>query len=85
MAVSDNHKSQDWYSGFTTAMVFLSEIFESHSNGLTQKYHMRQKDLRLGVNIIDACIRRREVLAEVGPKNMNLFVSKKGSVSLKEK
>lgn len=85
MALSDNHKSQDWYEGFTTAMVFLSDIFESHSNGLIKKYHLRQKDLRLVINIIDACIRRREVLAEIGPRNMNLFVSKSGAVSLKEK
>ena len=56
MAVADNHKSQDWYDGYTTAMVFLSEVFESHSKGLTEKYKMRQKDLRLVVNIIDACI-----------------------------
>lgn len=85
MPASDNHKSQDWNEGFTTAMVFLSDIFESHSNGLINKFHMRQKDLRLVTNIIDACIRRREVLAEIGPRNMNLFVSKNGSVSLKEK
>ena len=85
MPVSDNHKSPDWYEGFTTAMVFLSDIFESHSKGMIEKYRMRKKDLRIVINIIDACIRRREVLAEIGPRNMNLFVSKSGSVSLKEK
>ena len=85
MPVSDNHKSNDWYEGFTTALVFLSDIFESHATGFVSKFKMRQKDVRLVINIIDACIRRREVLAEIGPQNMDLFISRNGSASIKEK
>ena len=78
-------KSQDYLDGFTQAMVFLSDIFESHSDAFMKKGILRKKDVRLVVSVIDACIRRREVLADIGPRNMNLFIRKDGRVDLKEK
>lgn len=78
-------KSQDYLDGFTQAMVFLSDIFESHSDAFMKKGILRKKDVRLVVSVIDACIRRREVLADIGSRNMNLFVRKDGRVDLKEK
>ncbi len=85
MAVSDKHKSQDWYEGYTTALVFVSDIFEKHRNAFIAKKLLRKIDVELVLNILDACIRRREVLAEGGPTGVDLFVSKRRTASLKEK
>ena len=85
MPVSDNHQSPDWYAGYTTALVFVSDIFEKHSNAFVAKNLLRKKDVALVVNIIDACIRRRELLADVGPSGVNLYVSKSRKASIREK
>ena len=77
-------KSPDYMQGFTDALVFVSDIFEKHSDAFLKKHLLRKKDTRLVVNIIDACIRRRETLADVGPKKMDLFVAPNRSASLKE-
>lgn len=78
-------KSPEYMQGFTDALVFVSDIFEKHSNAFLKKKLLRKKDTKFVVNIIDACIRRRETLADVGSLKMNLFVSPDRSVSLKEK
>lgn len=85
MPVSDNHKSQEWYDGYTTALVFISDIFESHQNAFVAKKFLQKQDIKLIMNILDACIRRRELLAEVGPKGVDLYIGKKRTASLKEK
>ena len=85
MPISDNHKSQEWYEGYTTGLVWISDIFESHSNAFMKSGLLRRKDVKLIVNIIDAAIRRRELLAEKGSRGVNLFVSKNRTASLKEK
>lgn len=85
MGERHNFKSHDWIDGYTTAMVYISDIFESHSQALVKNGYFRQCDLKLIVNIIDAAIRRRELLAEKGSRGVNLFVSKKRTASLKEK
>ena len=77
-------KSQEYIQGFTEALVFVSDIFELRKNTFVQKGLLRGKDVKLVMNILDACIRRRETLAEVGPRKMNLFIGKDRSVSLKE-
>lgn len=77
-------KSQEYTQGFTDALVFVSDIFESHQKSFVRKGLFRQKDIKLIVNIIDACIRRREVLADIGSRKMNLFIGKDRSASLKE-
>ena len=81
----NNFKSQDWLDGYVTGLVWISDIFSSHSNAFMKKGLLRKKDITLIVNIIDAAIKRRETLAEVGPRNMHLFVGKDRSASLKEK
>jgi len=65
-------------------MVWISDIFELHQDAFVKKGLLRKKDVKLVINIIDAAIRRRETLADVGPRNMNLFIGK-NSASLKEK
>ena len=79
------NKSADYEAGFTQALVFISDIFELHSDAFVKKGLLRKKDVRMVVNIIDAAIRRRETLADVGPREMNLFIGKDRSASLKEK
>ena len=78
-------KSNEDMQGFTDALIFLSDIFESHSDAFLRKRLLRKKDTRLVVGIIDAAIRRRETLADVGPKKMNLFIRPDRSADLKEK
>ena len=77
-------KSPEYMQGFTDALVFVSDIFELHSDAFFKKGLLRKKDTKLVVNIINACIRRRETLADVGPRKMNLFVAPSRSASLKE-
>ena len=79
------NKSADYEAGFTQALVYISDIFELHSDAFLKKGLLRKKDVKLVVNIIDAAIRRRETLADVGPRGMHLYVSKDRSASLKEK
>lgn len=85
MALSDNHKDKSWYDGFTAALVFISDIVEKHQKGLVTKGLLRKIDVTLIMNLLDACIRRRELLSEVGPDGVDLYISKKRTVSLKEK
>lgn len=85
MDPNEKVKSPEWLAGYTTAMVFLSDVFESHSKAFVRKQLLREKDVKLIVSIIDACIRRRETLADIGPKKMNLYVRPDRTVELKEK
>lgn len=78
-------KSQEFTAGFTTALIFVSDIFEKHSNAFMVKRLLRKKQTKLVVNIIDACIRRRETLMDVGPDKMNLFIRPDWTANLKEK
>ena len=66
-------------------MVWISDVFELHQNAFIKRGIFKKKQMKLILNIIDACIRRRETLADVGPKNLNLFIGKDYSVSLKER
>lgn len=77
-------KSAEYMKGFTEALVYISDIFELHSNAFMKSGLLRKKDVKLVVNICNACIRRRETLADVGPTKMNLFVSPNRTASLKE-
>ena len=77
-------RSPEFIEGMTAGMVWISDIFELHEDAFVKKGLLRKKDVRLVLNIIDAAIRRRETLADVGPKNMNLFIGR-SSASLKEK
>lgn len=74
-----------YMQGFTDALVFISDIFELHSKAFLKKKLLREKDTKFVVNVCNAAIERRETLADVGPRKMNLFVSANRSVSLKEK
>ena len=78
-------RSPDFINGMTAGMVWISDIFELHTDAFVKKGLLRRKDVKLVLNIIDAAIRRRETLADVGPKGMNLFIGKNRSASLKEK
>ena len=78
-------KSPEYLQGFCDALVYASDIFESHTNAFLKAGLLRNKDVKLVVNILDAMIRRREVIADVGSRGVNLFVSKKRTASLKEK
>ena len=78
-------KSPEYTQGFTEALVFVSDIFDLHQSAFVKKGLLRKKDITLVLNIIDACIRRRDVLSDVGPKGVDLFIGKDRSASLKEK
>lgn len=78
-------KTQEWMDGFTAACCYLSDIFETHSDAFAKKKILKKQNTAFVLNVIDAAIRRRETLADVGPRKMNLFISSKGVVSLKEK
>lgn len=71
--------------GFTDALCYVSDVFETHSNAFLKRRLLRKKDTRLIVNIIDACIRRRETLADIGPRKMNLYIGADRLAALKEK
>ena len=77
-------RSPEFINGMTAGMVWISDIFELHTDAFVKKGLLRKKDVKLVLNVIDAAIRRRETLADVGPRNMNLFIGK-DSASLKEK
>ena len=78
-------KSAEYMKGFTEALVYVGDIFELHSDAFMKKGLLRKKDTKLVVNICNACIKRRETLADVGPRKMDLFVGKDRTASLKEK
>ena len=77
-------KSKDWNEGYTTAMVFLYDIFKSRSNALYAR-GLRRKDIRMILAVIDAAIYARGRMAEVGPRNMDLVLFGDGTAAFKEK
>lgn len=78
-------KSPEYMQGFTDALVYISYVFEKHSDAFMNKGYLKKKETRLVVSIIDAALRRRETLADVGPNKMNLFIRKDRSADMKEK
>ena len=77
-------RSRDWQDGYAAAMVFLYDIFDSRSNALYNR-GLRRKDIRLILATIDAAIRARDRLSEVGPRNMDLVLKKSGSAEFVER
>lgn len=77
-------RSKDWQDGYAAAMVFLYDIFDSRSNALYNR-GLRRKDIRLILATIDAAIRARNRLSEVGPRNMDLVLKKDGSAEFVER
>ena len=77
-------KSPDYINGFTAALVFVSDLFEKRGNAFFRKGLLRRKDVKLICSILDACIRRREVLMDVGADKVNLFIRKDGHADIKE-
>lgn len=76
--------TKDWQDGYVAGLCFISDIFESRSNALFKR-GLRRKDVRMIVEIIDAAIRARNRLAEIGPRNMNLVLYKDGHAEFIEK
>jgi hypothetical protein len=77
-------KSKDYYKGFTDALCFISEIFESRSNAL-YRIGLRRKDIRMIVAICDAAICVRSRMAEIGPRKFDLVLKKDGSAEFVER
>lgn len=77
-------KSKEWQNGYVAGLCFISDIFESRSNALFKR-GLRRKDVWMIVAIIDAAIRARNRLAEVGPRNMDLVLKKDGSAEFIER
>lgn len=69
-------KSKEWSEGYTTALCYIADVFESRANAFYVRKLLRKKDTQLVVNIIDAVFRARDKLAEVGPRNMDLILHK---------
>lgn len=69
-------KSEEWCAGYTTALCYIADVFESRANAFYVRNLLRKKDTRLVVNIIDAVFRARDKLAEVGPRGMDLILHK---------
>ena len=78
-------RSAEWMEGFTTAICFLSDIFERRTKAFYRRKWLRQKDTQLVVAIIDAALRARERMAEIGPGQMNLIFNPDGSFDFVEK
>lgn len=78
-------RGQEFINGMTAGLVWVSDIVEKHQKALVAKKLLRRIDVKLIMNLLDACIRRRELLSEVGADGVDLYVSKKRTVSLKEK
>ena len=77
--------NKDWSEGYTTAMVFLSDIFESRTQAFYTRNLLRKKDIKFIIRVIDAAIASRDKLARVGPRNMDLILHKSGAVEFVEK
>lgn len=77
-------KSDEYMRGATAAFVFVSDLFEKRSHAFVKKGLLRKKDVKLVCAILDACIRRREVLMDVGADKVNLFIRKDGHADIKE-
>lgn len=77
--------NNDWSEGYTTAMVFLSDIFESRTQAFYTRNLLRKKDIKFIIRVIDAAIASRDKLARVGPRNMDLILHKSGAVEFVEK
>lgn len=78
-------RSREFTDGMTASLVWISDIIEKHQKALVKKGYLRQIDIKFFLNLVDACIRRRELLSEVGADGVNLFIGKNRTVSLKEK
>lgn len=78
------HKSKDYYTGFTDALCFISDIFESRGNAL-YRIGLRRKHIRMIVAICDAAIRARIKMSEIGPRNMDLVLYKSGKAEFIER
>lgn len=77
-------KTADWFDGFTTALVFLSDIFESRSKAFVKKKLLSVKDVRFIVSVIDAAIAARGRLCDIGPRKMNLVLFSDGHCEFQE-
>ena len=77
-------RSKDWQDGYAAAMVFLYDIFDSRSNALYRR-GLRRKDIRMILAVIDAAVRARGRLAEIGPRNMDLVLRGNGTAEFVEK
>ncbi len=77
--------TEEYLRGATDTLCYLSDIFERHSSAFVKRKLLRKKDVKLVVGIIDAFIRRREVILDVGPKRVNLFVRPDRTAEFKEK
>lgn len=78
-------RSKEFLDGMAAGLIWLSEILDTHSDALSRKRILNRNDIRFVNAVIDAALRRREVIADVGPKKMNLFIGKDRTVELKEK
>ena len=77
-------KSNQWQEGYTTAMVYLYDIFKTRSNALYNR-GLRRKDIKMILAVIDAAICSRNRLAEVGPRNMDLILRGDGTAKFVER
>lgn len=78
-------RSKDYADGYLMALLDMSTILETRTSAISCRTGMRIKDIKLIINIIDAIIRRRETVMDVGIKKMNMFIRKDKTVDLKEK
>ena len=77
--------SEEFMNGLTAGLVFASDIFEQHCKALYHRRILRKCDVEFVCDVLEACLRHREKLAEVGPKGMRLVIKSDGSIDLKEK
>ena len=77
--------SQQFIEGFTTALIWLEEVFQTRGNAIYSRKWLRRKDIRLVIGIIDAMFRARKKMMTLGPRGMDLILRPDGSFVFREK
>lgn len=78
-------KSNEYKQGFTDALVYIIDVFDTRKNAMYSRGWFRKKDVTRVVNILYAALRARDKLMEIGPKKMDLIVHKDGTNEFRER
>ena len=78
-------KSQQFIEGFTTALIWLEDVFQTRGNAMFYRKWLRRKDIRLVIGIIDAMFRARNQMVDLGPRGMDLILCPDGSFEFRER
>lgn len=75
-------KSDEYMRGFAEALVLVSELFETHRETFSRHRALSRGGSRFVIAVLDACIKSRYALSEIGSRRMNVFLYKDRHVEL---